>query len=75
MSRVTAIPENLFIGYGQEVEALFQRAVQQALWRHKRLGNPVAAWENDQVVIVQPEEIVIDESLLADNSQSFETER
>lgn len=75
MRRATAIPEDLFISHGQEVEVLFQQAVQRALWRHKRLGNPVAAWENSQVVIVQPEEIEIDESLLTDNGQCFETER
>jgi len=63
MSRVIAIPENLFISHGQEVEALFQQAVQRALWRHKRLGNPVAFWENDQVVMVRPEEIVIDKGI------------
>jgi hypothetical protein len=57
-------PEDLFVTYAKEVEALFQQAVQRALWRHKRLGNPVAVWENGQVVIVPPEEIVIDEAAL-----------
>ena len=75
MRRLTAIPEDLFVSHGQVVEALFQQAVQRALWRHKRLGNPVAAWENDQVVIVRPEEIGIDESLLTDKLHGFETER
>lgn len=63
MRRLTAIPKDLFVSHGQEVEALFQQAVQRALWRHKRLGNPVAVWENDQVVIVRPEEIVIDKGI------------
>lgn len=60
MRRLTAIPEDLFVSHGQEVEALFQQAVQRALWRHKRLGNPVAVWENGQVVMVPPEEIEIE---------------
>ncbi len=53
-------PENLFVTHAKEVESLFQQAVQRALWRHKRLGNPVAVWENGQVVIVPPEEIEIE---------------
>jgi hypothetical protein len=28
---------------------------------HKKLGNPIAVWENGKVVIVPPEEIVIPE--------------
>ncbi|MBI1762699.1 MAG: hypothetical protein HYR56_14790 [Acidobacteria bacterium] len=54
----------MFSIHGKEVEVLFQQAVQRALWRHKRLGNPVSVWENGQVVIVPPEEIEIDESVL-----------
>jgi hypothetical protein len=71
MRKAIAIPEDLFIRHGQEIEALFQQAVRRALWRHKRLGNPVAAWEDGQVVIVQPEEIEIDESLLAESRQKL----
>ncbi len=72
MRRLVAISEDLFIRHGQEVEALFQQAVERELWRHKRLGNPVVAWENNQVIIVQPENIEIDESLLQSNGKSLE---
>jgi hypothetical protein len=34
-----------------------QRAVREAIWRHKLAGNPVAVWRDDRVVWIQPEEI------------------
>ena len=34
-----------------------RRAVQEALWRHKLAGNPVAIWKHDRVEWVQPEDI------------------
>ncbi len=42
-----------------EIEGIFQRAVEHELSIHKRLGNPVAAWRNGKVVIIPPEEIII----------------
>lgn len=40
-----------------KVEAAIRQAVQEALQQHKRLGNPVASWENGQVVWIPPEQI------------------
>jgi hypothetical protein len=34
-----------------------QRAVREAIWRHKLAGNPVAVWRDERVVWIQPEEI------------------
>ena len=45
----------------QKVEAAVQAAVRDALIQHKRAGNPIAVWENNQVVWIQPEEIEIPE--------------
>ncbi len=42
---------------GKEIDAALQRAVREALLRHKKLGNPVAISRDDRVVIVPPEEI------------------
>lgn len=42
-----------------EIGRVFQRAVNDALRMHKRLGNPIAAWKDGRVVIIPPEEIVI----------------
>jgi hypothetical protein len=34
-----------------------QRAVREAIWRHKLAGNPVAVWRDERVVWIQPNEI------------------
>ena len=43
------------------VESTLNRAVREALLRHKRLGESIAVWRDGQVVVVPPEEIVVDE--------------
>ncbi len=42
-----------------EIEGIFQKAVQHELSIHKRLGNPVASWRDGKVVIIPAEEIVL----------------
>ncbi|MEX2598711.1 MAG: hypothetical protein WD533_03545 [Dehalococcoidia bacterium] len=39
--------------------AEMQAAVQEALIRHKRLGNPIAVWRNNRVEWIPPEEIPV----------------
>jgi len=39
-----------------------RQAVQEALQRHKRDGNPVAVWRNSRVEWVQPEDIPVSAS-------------
>ena len=51
------------ISLGKEVEAILQRAVQEALLMHKRAGNPIASWQDGKVVIIQPEDIPIEDPL------------
>lgn len=41
------------------IEAAMQRAVLEALRRHKLLGESIAVWRDGTVVIVPPEEIVV----------------
>ena len=43
------------------MEAAMNRAIRQALLRHKRLGESIAVWRDGRVVIVPPEEIEVDE--------------
>jgi len=45
--------------HAKEIEKILRQAVNHALIRHKRLGNPIATWKDGKVVIVPPEEIVI----------------
>ena len=46
---------------GKEIDNALRKAVQQALLQHKKAGNPVAAWRDGKVVLIQPEDIVIEE--------------
>jgi len=42
-------------------EAAVQAGVRDAFVVHKRLGNPIAVWQNEQVEWVAPEQIEIPE--------------
>lgn len=59
MSTEIKLTKRLFIDHGKDIEKVLQRAVNQALLMHKRIGNPIATWKNGEVVIIPPEEIVI----------------
>ena len=39
------------------IEAALRRAVRAALERHKRAGNPVAAWKDGRVEWITPEHL------------------
>jgi hypothetical protein len=43
------------------MEAAMRRGVREALLRHKKLGESIAVWRDGRVVIVPPEEIVVDD--------------
>jgi len=47
----------LVIEQGKEIDRAFRKAVREALLRHKREGNPIAVWQDEKVVILQPDEI------------------
>lgn len=59
MNQEENIPADLLMSHGEEVEAIFRRAVRHALWQHKQLGQSIAVSRNGQVVLVPPEEISI----------------
>ena len=46
---------------GKEIDMALKKAVQQALLQHKKAGNPVAAWRDGKVVLIEPEDIVVEE--------------
>ncbi|MGH9383512.1 MAG: hypothetical protein ACRD2N_04400 [Vicinamibacterales bacterium] len=45
---------------GRAIDEALRRGVQEALWRHKRLGQQVAVWRDGRVVILEPHEIKVD---------------
>ena len=51
--------QDLFVRYSTEISEACQRAVREALIKHKKAGNPVAVSRDGKVVILQPDEIEI----------------
>jgi hypothetical protein len=44
-----------------DADAAIRESVREALLMHKRLGNPVASWENGRVVWIPADQISIDD--------------
>ena len=47
--------------HAKAIEDVLRRAVHQALLAHKRAGNPIATWQDEQVVLVPPEDIPVED--------------
>ena len=45
---------------GSAIDEALREAARDARRLHKALGNPMATWQDGQVVWVQPEDIVVD---------------
>jgi len=43
------------------IQGAIARAVRAALLRHKQAGNPIAVWQDGQVVWIAPEDIPIED--------------
>ena len=62
MGTDTAIENNgrdLFDIYAEEISAACERAVREALLKHKLAGNPIAISRDGKVVIVDAEDIEV----------------
>jgi hypothetical protein len=55
------LTDNLFIEHGEAIEQVLRHAVQHALLMHKRLGNPVAIWQDGKVIVIPPDEIAVED--------------
>ena len=54
-------PKNdLFVRYAREIKPAYDRAVREALLKHKLAGNPVPVERDGEMVILQPDEIDVD---------------
>lgn len=49
--------ESLFDRYSEEINKAYDRAVREALLKHKRAGNPVPIERDGKLVWLQPDEI------------------
>jgi hypothetical protein len=57
---VTENGQNIFIKHGDAITKACDRAVREALRKHKLAGNPIAVARDGQVVLLSPDEIEID---------------
>jgi len=53
---------NLLVKYRLLVREAIKKGTREALLMHKRAGNPVAVWRDGKVVLLEPDEIILDES-------------
>ena len=59
--KITNDSPDLFVKYNDEINRAYERAVREALLKHKRAGNPIAVERDGKLVILQPDEIEIQE--------------
>lgn len=50
---------NIFARFGDRISEACERAVREALQRHKAAGNPVAISRDGKVILLQPDEIPV----------------
>ena len=55
---------------GEAIDAALKEAARDARRFHKAMGNPMATWRDGQVVWVQPEDIVVDETTANKSTRS-----
>ncbi len=58
--KITTPKINLFVSHSEEINKAYEKAVRDALRKHKLAGNPVVTSRDGKVVILQPDEIEID---------------
>lgn len=49
--------DDLFVRYAKDIKPAYDRAVREALLKHKLAGNPVPVERDGKIVYLQPEDI------------------
>jgi hypothetical protein len=60
--------QNLFTENREQIKEALEQALQQMLLMHKRAGNPIAFWQNGKVIIIQPEDLIVEGSSTTDEA-------
>lgn len=55
--KIENVEQDLFVKHADEITPAYERAVREALLKHKQAGNPVAISRDGKLVILQPDEI------------------
>lgn len=50
---------NLFIVHSEEINKAYERAVREAVTKHKKAGNSIVVSRDGKVVILRPDEIEV----------------
>ena len=50
---------NLFITHSEEINKAYERAVREALAKHKKAGHSVVVSQNGEIIMLSPDEIKI----------------
>ncbi len=50
---------NLFVTHREEINKAYERAVREALIKHKKNGNSVVVSRNGEIVTLRPDEIEV----------------
>lgn len=50
---------DLFVRFSDEINHAYERAVREALLKHKKAGNAVPVERDGKIVILQPDEIEV----------------
>ena len=59
--KLTEGDANLFVMYSVEINKAYERAVREALIKHKKAGNSVVVSQNGEIVTLKPEDIEVDQ--------------
>lgn len=65
--------QKLLTDFASAIDAAIQRGVRETLLRHKRAGNSVAVWQDERVVILEPEQILYEEECGRDEPVKLES--
>lgn len=60
--KITLDSPDLLVKHHKLIVGVYRKAVHDALLEHKKAGNPVAVWRKKKIVLLQPDEIVLDQS-------------
>lgn len=52
--------KDLFVIYSEEINVAYERAVKEALLKHKQAGNPVPIERDGKLIWLQPDEIEVE---------------
>lgn len=52
---------NLFVRYSEEINRAYERAVRDAILRHKKAGNSIVVSRDGKIVTLSPDEIEVAE--------------